>query len=307
MTRMRVVFVVVVAMMLMGLRPAVEAQGALVGTYRWQLRPYCNVVTVNIIQVGAVYHLDGTDDQCGAARAASVAGLGFVNLDGTIGVGFTTVSPTGTPQHTNATVTMPGIGGSWRDSAGHSGSFVFTPGAGVEGSPRPTPPGGLAPGSITATQLAPNTITAAHIAPATITAAEIAPGVIPVGGVADGSVTTAKLADASVTTAKLASGAVTGSRIASGSITSAHFAAGALTQALQCQNTALATQSVAAGGTSNAVAPACAAGYTQTATNCEGSSWLMPIVFASGGTCSARNNDTVAATLRASRTCCRVP
>jgi hypothetical protein len=32
----------------------------------------------------------------------------------------------------------------------------------------------------------------------------------------------------------------------------------------------------------------------------------MPIVFFNGGTCSARNNSTSDATLRASRTCCRV-
>jgi hypothetical protein len=78
--------------------------------------------------------------------------------------------------------------------------------------------------------------------------------------------------------------------------------------ALQCQDTANTTVAgIAAGGTANAVAPACAAGYTQTATNCETSSWLMPIVFSHAGTCSARNNDTSAQDLRASRTCCRVP
>lgn len=78
--------------------------------------------------------------------------------------------------------------------------------------------------------------------------------------------------------------------------------------ALQCQDTAnTIVAGIAAGGTANAVAPACATGYTQTATNCETSSWLMPIVFSHAGTCSARNNDTTAQDLRASRTCCRVP
>jgi hypothetical protein len=77
---------------------------------------------------------------------------------------------------------------------------------------------------------------------------------------------------------------------------------------LQCVDTADSTLSIAAsGGTGNVVAPACSTGYTQTATNCEASSWLMPIVFSHAGTCSARNNDSSAATLRASRTCCRVP
>lgn len=77
--------------------------------------------------------------------------------------------------------------------------------------------------------------------------------------------------------------------------------------ALQCQDTANTLVNLAAGGTANAVAPACPAGYTQTATNCESSSWLVPFVFFQSGTCSARNNDTTPENIRASRTCCRVP
>lgn len=78
--------------------------------------------------------------------------------------------------------------------------------------------------------------------------------------------------------------------------------------ALQCVETANTDLTIApSGGTGNAVAPACATGYTQTATNCETTSWQMPIVFFQSGTCSARNNDTTTQTLRASRTCCRVP
>jgi hypothetical protein len=77
--------------------------------------------------------------------------------------------------------------------------------------------------------------------------------------------------------------------------------------ALQCVETADTINSVAAGATSNAVAPACAAGYTQTSTNCESSTWQMPFVFFQSGTCSAQNNSSGTASLRASRTCCRVP
>ena len=78
--------------------------------------------------------------------------------------------------------------------------------------------------------------------------------------------------------------------------------------ALQCLTTASTTvASIAPGDTADATAPACPAGYTQTSTNCESSSWLMPMVFISAGTCSARNNDSSPRDLRASRTCCRVP
>ncbi len=78
---------------------------------------------------------------------------------------------------------------------------------------------------------------------------------------------------------------------------------GAMT--LQCSNTGNNSLSIPAGGTGNVVAPACAAGLNQTATNCETSSWEMPLVFINAGTCSAQNNSASSATLRASRTCCR--
>lgn len=77
--------------------------------------------------------------------------------------------------------------------------------------------------------------------------------------------------------------------------------------ALQCVPTANSELSVASGGLGNVTAPACPAGYTETGTNCEATSWFMPIVSSKTGNCSARNGDTVSATLRASRTCCRVP
>ena len=80
-----------------------------------------------------------------------------------------------------------------------------------------------------------------------------------------------------------------------------------LATALQCVDTALTTMTVAAGATANSVAAACAAGYTETATQCESGSWQMPLVLVSGGVCSAQNNGAASAPLRASRKCCRVP
>ncbi|GAB3380276.1 hypothetical protein [Lysobacter fragariae] len=76
--------------------------------------------------------------------------------------------------------------------------------------------------------------------------------------------------------------------------------------ALECEETATTIVAVAAGGSSNAVAPACSTGYTQTATNCA-ANWDMPLAYARNGTCSAKNNSGVSQNLSASRTCCRVP
>jgi hypothetical protein len=98
-----------------------------IGTFRWQVQPYCNLITVVVTQVGSVYTLEGTDDQCGATQRASVTGTAFQNPDGTIGLGFNVVAaPGGAPGHIDATITLPAASGTWRDSQGNSGSFVLT-------------------------------------------------------------------------------------------------------------------------------------------------------------------------------------
>jgi hypothetical protein len=153
------------------------------GTFRWQLQPYSNVVTLSVVQQGGQYQLDGIDNQCGAVQSASVRGMAFPNQNGTIGFGLTIVTaPGGTPVHVDATLGLPSLNGTWRDSAGNAGHFIF--GAGIPGGgPRPVLPGGLAPGSVTTIQIAPAAVTSAQIAPNAITSASIA----------DGSVTIADL------------------------------------------------------------------------------------------------------------------
>ena len=126
-----------------------------VGTFRWQLQPFCNVVTVAITQNGAVYRLEGTDDQCGGgADAASVTGTAFPNADGTIGFGLNIVTaPGGRPVHVDAEINLGTFGGTWRDSAGGAGTFALTPGAGNGGSARPLPsPPSTLPTTITLRQ-----------------------------------------------------------------------------------------------------------------------------------------------------------
>lgn len=108
------------------------------GTFRWQLQPYCNVVTVNIVQQGAVFTADGFDDQCGATQRALLVGTATVNPDGTVGFGLNIVtSPGGRPVQVSARVALGSLAGPWTDSAGNSGTFAFN--ASTGGSPRPAP------------------------------------------------------------------------------------------------------------------------------------------------------------------------
>ncbi len=106
------------------------------GTFRWQLQPFCNVVVVNITQQGAVYQIDGFDDQCGAPQRAPLVGLATPNPDGTIGFGLSIVTvPGGRSVHVDARMAVPSLAGTWSDSSGNSGTFAF--GANTGGNPRP--------------------------------------------------------------------------------------------------------------------------------------------------------------------------
>ena len=181
---MRIVRTVTLVALVSSVWSAGPASAQSLGTFRWQLQPYCNVISLAVVQQGGQYQLDGTDEQCGAAQAASVRGMAFQNLDGTIGFGLTVVTaPGGIPVHVDATIAFPGLNGTWRDSAGNSGNLIF--GAGIPGGgPRPVPTGGLAPGSVTTIQ----------IAPAAVTSAQIAANAVSGVNIVNGSVTTAHLA-----------------------------------------------------------------------------------------------------------------
>ena len=128
--------------------PAVVSAQPL-GTFRWQLQPYCNVVSLTVTQVGAQYRVEGTDDQCGAGRdLASAIGMAFQNPDGTIGFGLTiVVAPGGAAVNIDAEISLATLSGTWRDSTGATGTFAFRTGAGTGGTPRPQP-GGAVPTAI---------------------------------------------------------------------------------------------------------------------------------------------------------------
>jgi hypothetical protein len=107
------------------------------GTFRWQFSPFCNVVTLAVVQEGSVFRVTGSDDQCGGATRGIAAGTAVQNADGSATIGLTIVTPGGGLVTSEITVdTMTGAG-TWRDGAGRTGTFVFNPLAPVAGSPRP--------------------------------------------------------------------------------------------------------------------------------------------------------------------------
>ena len=148
------------------------------GTFSWQLQPFCNNLTVNITQQGALFTIDGYDDQCGAGQRAPLVGVATQNPDGTIGFGLHIVTvPGGRAVDVDARITLATVSGPWSDSAGNSGTFAFN--ARTVGDPRPLPTipaSALTPGSITAAQLAPGAVTTANIADGSVTPQKLAAG-----------------------------------------------------------------------------------------------------------------------------------
>ncbi len=116
---------------------AAPAAGQSLGTFTWQLQPFCNRVTVTVTQNGGVYTVDGTDDQCGGPQRAPLVGLAAPNPDGTIGFGLNIVSPAGQAIPVQARIAFPSLNGTWSDDAGNAGTFAF--GAATGGAPRPGP------------------------------------------------------------------------------------------------------------------------------------------------------------------------
>ncbi len=133
-----------------------DARAQSLGVFRWQLQPFCNVIMVNVTQNGAVYTLDGYDDQCGAPTRAPLVGLATPNPDGTIGFGLQVVTtPSATPVAVRASITLAALGGAWSDSAGNSGTMVFNGAAAGSARPAAVPafPSGLAAGGARVTNV----------------------------------------------------------------------------------------------------------------------------------------------------------
>ncbi len=117
------------------LAAAMPAAAQVIGTFSWQTQPYCNVITVTVVQQGPQYQVTGHDNLCGAGPAP-VTGTA-VPAGGGVRFGFAVARPDGRAAHLSATINLGTLSGTWADEAGSGGAFAF--GGSATGAPRPTP------------------------------------------------------------------------------------------------------------------------------------------------------------------------
>ena len=86
---------------------AARSDAQTIGTFTWQMQPYCNVMVFTVSSDGAAYRLTGYDDACGAVDRVPAAGIVTPNGDGTFSLSFFTVTPDGRASHVTSTL-VPG-------------------------------------------------------------------------------------------------------------------------------------------------------------------------------------------------------
>lgn len=99
------------------------AHAQTIGTFTWQTQPFCNRITVTVVQVGSSYQLTGTDNRCGGT-AAPVTGTAVQTGLG-VALGFSVAMPSGRATAITANITLATLSGNWSDGAGNTGTFAF--------------------------------------------------------------------------------------------------------------------------------------------------------------------------------------
>lgn len=127
----------VLVMALLTLTGVSAASSQSLGTFRWQLQPFCNVLTLSVTQNAGIYRLEGVDELCGGTSRAAVVGIAYPKPDGTIGFGITVVlEPGAATLHITSSINLSTFNGTWQDDGGNAGSFMFNPVV-AAGVPRP--------------------------------------------------------------------------------------------------------------------------------------------------------------------------
>lgn len=119
---------------------ATAASAQSLGSFSWQLQPYGSVLTLNVVQQGSIYLLDGFESQCGGNATLPASGIAVPQANGQVILGVTTINEQGRGLHTRATINTTDFNGTWSDNANNTNqTFRFSPGTTCPGGPRTSP------------------------------------------------------------------------------------------------------------------------------------------------------------------------
>jgi hypothetical protein len=118
-----------------------EAAAQSLGTLRWQIQPYCNVLTLDVIAEGSVFRLQGYDDQCGETGGmwSVVLGTAVLAPGGVARIGLSYTFPGAAVTEgalIRASIDLATFSGTWDDNGTHAGTFMFAPNGGTGGRVR---------------------------------------------------------------------------------------------------------------------------------------------------------------------------
>jgi hypothetical protein len=92
------------------------------GTFHWRLLPYCNTLTLTVIQDAGGYRLQGYEDLCeNVYFPQPVSGTAIIDSEGRVIIGLTTTISGGfsfKSTRISARLDLPSLSGGWNDDAG---------------------------------------------------------------------------------------------------------------------------------------------------------------------------------------------
>jgi len=118
---------------------ALPASAQSIGTFSWQLQPYCNRLVVEVVATPSGFTLAGLDDQCGNGPSGRVTGTAQVD-GGNVAIKFQSVVPGVKDVHVVGTISLGTYSGTWSDNGGLTGTLVFGGPGGGAAVPTPALP-----------------------------------------------------------------------------------------------------------------------------------------------------------------------
>jgi hypothetical protein len=102
-------------------------QPVVIGTFHWQLQPYCNTLSLTVVQEGSQFRVQGTESCDAADVSQPVQGVATADPAGTIYFSVRTSFPGGSSSEGTwvwASLSLATLNGTWQDDADRRGQFI---------------------------------------------------------------------------------------------------------------------------------------------------------------------------------------